>query len=376
MATTNKSLRQARTQKHDEFYTLYEDIAAELQNHRNELKGKVVYCNCDDPTSSNFVRYLCDNFNAYGLKALIATHYIDPQTSTQKPVKLTVSRADSAEGFIRELTTLEGDGDFRSEECIAILNSADIVITNPPFSLWRDFIDLIIDNNKTFILLGTIHAINYQSILDGVKAGKITTGYTNFNKTLKFAVPEHYDGKTTSNTTKYAEVHGICWWTNLPVTNRTPLQLSKFYSPDLYPKYEAKNTKGKPTATAPVDAINVDRVADIPCNYDGLMGVPITIIGQLDYNQFEVVGKLNNGFIGDKKVFSRILIRRRATVTATATAPVIQIYVIAPITILQVRQQAVLSVPARQSIQQFASIWVLPRDDVCVCASSTTPQPI
>ena len=311
MAKSNKNLREARVKKNDEFYTLYEDIATELINYKDELKDKIIYCNCDDPSTSNFVKYFTGNFQEFGLKKLIATYYIDPHDTNQRPTKLVLTRASNAEGFIRKLTTLNGDGDFRSDECVELLKSADIIVTNPPFSLWREYIELIIANNKGYITMGTIQAINYQTMLEGVKQGTITTGYTNYNKSLKFIVPEHYAGKTVANDTKYAEVHAICWWTNLPVTNRKPLPLTKFYSPEQYPKYEAKNTKGNPTANAPVDAINVNRVIDIPCDYNGLMGVPITILGKLNPDQFTVHGKLNNGFIGDKKIFTRILIRRK-----------------------------------------------------------------
>lgn len=316
---TNKTLRNARKAKKDEFYTRYEDIAKELVHYKDQLRGKVVYCNCDNPAESNFVKYFTDNFTSFALKKLIATHYVNPQTSGTKPQKLVLTPADNAEGFIREVTVLEGDGDFRSEECIAILKQADVVVTNPPFSLWREFAELLISHNKQFIVLGTIQAANYTPMLKGIITGTIQAGYTNYNKSLKLFVPADYNSKKFIDGRKVVEVP-VCWWTNLSVTNRKPLSLHKYYTSAEYPKYEAKNTKGKPAASAAYDAINVDRVADIPCDYDGLMGVPVTILGQLDYSQFEVVGKINNGFIGDRKVFTRIIIKRKKA--AVATTPV------------------------------------------------------
>lgn len=311
---TNQSLRKARAAKKDEFYTLYTDIEKELVHYKEQLRGKTVYCNCDNPLESNFVRYFTNNFKSLGLKKLIATHYLDPQTSDTKPHKLVLTQADNADGFIRELTLLSGDGDFRSDECVALLQEADIVVTNPPFSIWREFAELILANNKQFLALGTIQAANYTSMLQGIIAGTIQAGYTNYNKTLKFVVPEYYDGKISADGDKMAEV-SVCWWTNLPVTNRKPITLQKHYSPEAYPKYEAKNTKGKSVDSLIYDAINVDRVADIPCDYDGLMGVPVTILGKIDYSQFEVIGKINNGFIGDRKVFTRLIIKRKKSIS-------------------------------------------------------------
>lgn len=315
---TNRTLRNARAAKKDEFYTRYEDIEKELVHYTEQLRGKTVYCNCDDPQESNFVRYFTDNFSILGLKKLIATHYVDQQTADAKPQKLVLAQADNAEGFIRALTALEGDGDFRSDECLELLQQADVVVTNPPFSLWREFADLIISNNRQFIAIGTIQAANYIQMLEGIIAGTIQAGYTNYGKALKFFVPADYSSKKVIDGKKVAEVP-VCWWTNLPVTNRKPLTLHKHYSPEAYLKYEAKNSKGKPVASAPYDAINVDRVADIPCDYDGLMGVPVTILGQIDYSQFEVIGKINNGFICGRKVFTRIVVRRKK-VPAVATA--------------------------------------------------------
>lgn len=310
---TNKTLRNARVAKKDEFYTQYSDIEKELVNYKGQLRGKTVYCNCDNPDESNFVKYFTDNFTALGLKKLIATHYIDPQTTTIKPHKLVLTQTANADGFISEVSTLYGDGDFRSEECLSLLSQSDIVVTNPPFSIWREFAELIISNNKYFVAMGTIQAANYTAMLDGIIAGTVQAGYTNYNKSLKFVVPEHYESKKIIDGKKVVEVP-VCWWTNLSVTNRKPIQLNKHYTPEVYPKYESRNTKGKPTESIVYDAINVDRVADIPYDYEGLMGVPVTLLGKIDYNQFEVLGKINNGFICGRKVFTRLIIKRKIPV--------------------------------------------------------------
>lgn len=341
---TNRTLRNARKNKKDEFYTQLSDIEKELVNYAGQLVGKTVYCNCDSPESS-FVRYFTDNFKSLGLKGLIATHYVAPQTG-KKPQKIALTPANNAEGFIRAISELEGDGDFRSEECLELLKASDVVITNPPFSLWREFVELLIAHGKQFLALGTIHAINYKSVLDGIIRNTIRPGYTNYNKTLRFIVPAGYNSRIIDGQ-GIAEVPSICWWTTLPVSNRKALDLHKTYTPDEYQKYEAKTSKGTPAACAPVDAINIDRVADIPCDYDGLMGVPVTVLGVLDYSQYEVVGKVNNGFIGGRKVYTRILIRRRkiATQISADQTPAIIF---------------VTQAPATEVAETVTSMWVHP----------------
>lgn len=295
--------------KRDEFYTLYDDIDLELDNHRDYFEGKVVYCNCDDPTESNFVKYFIDNFEPLGLKRLIATHYIDPAISDTKPQQLTLQQ--TAEGFIRSLTPLTGDGDFRSPEAVALLQTADVVVTNPPFSLFREFIEQMAAYDKQFLVLGTVQAVNYTPILDGIIADRIRVGYTNYNRPLTFFVPHHYKGKEDNGDT-YAEVHGICWWTTLPVNNKRLLPLKEFYSPSVYPKYEAKNTKGKYDPAYPrYDAINVDRTEYIPQDYWGYIGVPITALGLIDLNKWQVIDKINNAYIGIHKVYARLIIKRK-----------------------------------------------------------------
>lgn len=306
----NKSLRNARQVRKNVFYTRYEDIAVELMNYADQSVGKTAYCNCDTPLESNFVRYLAENFKYLELKSLITTHYLDRKASDINPQKLVLTKADNEAGFFSELSTLEGDRDFRSEECPDLLRQAYVVVTNPPFSLLREYAGVIISQGKPFVLMGTIQAANYTPMLQGILLGTIKSGYTNYGKSLKFYVPAGYDSKKFIDGRKVVEVL-VCLWTNLLVTNRQPLQLKRNYTPEAYPKYKSKTIKGTPSSFAPIDAINVDCFADIPCDYDGLMGVPVTILGKIDYSQFEVVSKINNGFIGNRKVFTRIIIRRK-----------------------------------------------------------------
>lgn len=316
---TNKSLRNAQQRQKDSFYTLYADIADELINYAPQLNNKTVYCNCDDPVQSNFVKYLTDNFKAFNLKCLIATHYIDPEQATDRPSQLTLTRTTTnAEGFIRLLSPLQSNGDFRSPECIDLLTKSDIIITNPPFSLFKEFITLILDHNKHFICLGTMHAINYQVVLDGVINNIIRTGFTNFNQELSFLVPSHYAGKPTDTEYKIAKV-SVCRWTSLKVPKQT-IPLTKHYTPDRYPKYDARDTKGNPVYTRPYDAINVNRLKDIPFNYTGFIGVPVTILNQLNPDQFTLHGKLNNGFVGGKKHYTRLIVKPTHGKTPTRPA--------------------------------------------------------
>lgn len=323
----NKSLRNARRARKDEFYTRYEDIAVELVNYTDQLAGKTAYCNCDNPLKSNFVRYFTENFKCLELKSLIVTHYIDRKTTDIKPQKLILTKADNEAGFICKLSQLEGNGDFRSDECLDLLRESDVVVTNPPFSLWREYEDVVISQGKQFALMGIIQAANYTPMLQGILSGTIKAGYTNYNKALKFTVPDNYCSKKIIDGKKVVEVP-VCWWTNLLVANRQPLQLKRNYTPEDYPKYEAKTAKGKPSSSTPVDAINVDIVADIPCDYDGLIGVPVTILGKIDYNQFEVVDKVNDGFISSRKVFTRIIIRKKRVPAATTATKIADIFAI------------------------------------------------
>jgi len=277
---SKRSLQAAKTNKNDEFYTKLEDIEAEVNNYKDSFNGKVVYCNCDDPTESNFVRYCEDNFKALGLKQLIATHYIASETDTTKPQQLTLTQ--SAEGFIRSITPLTGDGDFRSPEAIALLQTADIVVTNPPFSLFREYVAQLYKYGKKFLIIGNINAVANKEIFPLIKDNKMWLGN---NQVKEFIIPEDAPKKSgqrvDSNGVRYQQFGNITWFTNLDHKKRhDTLYLGKSYkkNPQFYPKYDN------------YDAIEVSKVADIPYDYDGVMGVPITYLVKHNPDQFEILG--------------------------------------------------------------------------------------
>lgn len=313
MANRNEDLRKANKAKKDEFYTQLSDIEKELNNYRKEFLGKVIFCNCDDPYESNFFKYFAMNFNFLGLKKLIATCYATSpvaytqlslfdveglkisRKSTNKAYKIEITEVsdNNDDGAIdlsdveyliknkkNTLTLLKGDGDFRSDECVKLLKEADIVVTNPPFSLFREYVSQLIEYDKQFIVMGNTNALSYKEVFKLFKEDNIRTGYTNFNVGMYFFVPddtEKYhkivDGK------KMVRVATSCWFTNLPVKRHNEkLILYEVYSKDNYPKYEN------------FDAINVDSYTKIPKDYDGYMGVPITFLDKYNPNQFKLLG--------------------------------------------------------------------------------------
>mgnify|MGYP001616113665 FL=1 len=274
--SSNKSLRKADGVKNDEFYTHFDDIQAELNFYRDQLKDKVIYCNCDDPAESAFTDFFKLNFDYLGIKKLICTRY-------QKSNLFTYADPVRRSGYRLEITAknkndkkpvkinLKGDGDFRSPECIELLKEADIVITNPPFSLFREYVDQLIKNNKKFLIIGNDNAITYKEIFKLVKENKIWLGYT---RVKEFHKP---DGSTQ----KFGNVG---WFTNLDVKKRhEDIILFKTYKGNKsdYPKYDH------------YDAINVDRTKDIPADYKGAMGVPITFLDKHNPEQFEIIDGLN-----------------------------------------------------------------------------------
>lgn len=308
----NKTLRNANKKKEDEFYTRLEDIENELKHYREDYKGKVIFCNCDDPYESNFFKYFAMNFNTFGLKKLIATCYssspiantqlslfdiIEPHTEgdNKKPYKIEITEVKDLNGdgaidlFDVEyllksdkntLSLLEGDGDFRSAECIELLKQSDIVATNPPFSLFRDYIATLVEYDKKFIVIGNTNALTYKETFKLIKENKLRTGYTNFNVGMYFYVPDTWEKyHKIENGRKLVRVSTSCWFTNLEVKkHKEDLILFKPYTPEEYPKYYN------------FDAININKVSDIPCDYDGIMGVPITFIDKYNPDQFEVIG--------------------------------------------------------------------------------------
>lgn len=280
----NSNLQKARKQKNDEFYTRLEDIENELKHYRPHFKGKVVLCNCDNPEWSNFWKYFHLNFEFLGLKKLISTHYNMDGSSSYK---LEYDGGNDRDCTVGVKTELKGNGDFRSEECLEILKSADIVVTNPPFSRFitnangYGFIETLVDYDKKFLIIGNKNAITYKAFFSLLRDNKVWLGYTSPNE---FNTP---NGKTE-------KINGLCrWFTNLDIQKRhEDIILFKHYNPKEYPKYDNYN------------AINVDKVSDIPCDYDGVMGVPITFLDKYNPEQFEIVA-FRKGEDGKDLVFTR-----------------------------------------------------------------------
>lgn len=291
--TTNDNLYRARKAKNDEFYTQLEDVSKEVKHYREYFKDKIVYCNCDDPRWSAFWKYFHLNFSALGLKKLISTHYDENETT----YKMEYTGGDDNDIDVGVITPLEGNGDFRNQECLDLLDEADIVVTNPPFSLFREYVSALMKHNKRFLIIGNNNAITYKDFFPLLKNGDVWIGYSH---------PSEFD--TPNGVTK--KVIGLCcWFTNLGIAKRPEkLVLRKKYTPEEYPRYDN------------YDAINVNKIADIPVDYEGVMGVPISIMGKYNPDQFEIVGfkKGNDGrdlvFTreGKKRVpYVRILIRPR-----------------------------------------------------------------
>lgn len=310
---TKETLEKAKKQKNDEFYTRYEDIENEVMKYRRSFKGKVVYLPCDDPANkqSEFWSFFVNNFDAFGLKKLIATHYDEDS----KAYKIWIDGDTTGDGYIDDSDALQedliGNGDFRSPECTAILNECDIVCTNPPFSMFREFVDWIFTAKKQFLIIGNNNAITYKEIFPLIKDNQMWVGYT-ANKTCIFRVGEGYafDDRITKQINDgnyYGKVPAITWFTNLPNTKRNEemvLTASYYANPDAYPHYDN------------YDGINVDRLAQIPKDYEGAMGVPITIIDSYNPEQFEII-KFRKGDDGKdlrfngKEPYFRVLIRRK-----------------------------------------------------------------
>lgn len=280
----NTNLHKAKDAKNDEFYTQLTDVSKELMHYKHHFKDKIVFCNCDDPTWSAFWKYFHLNFAELGLKKLISTHY-DREKATYK-MEYEGGNDNDIEAGVK--TSLEGNGDFRNAECIELLKEADIVVTNPPFSLFREYVAQLMEYEKKFIVWGNNNAITYKEIFPLLKENRMWLGYT-ANKTCVFRLSDEYmkyDEKITAQMgdgCKYGKVPAISIFTNLDITKRhEKLILWKNYTPEEYPKYDN------------YDAINVDKVTDIPCDYDGIMGVPITFLDKYSPEQFEIIGLLNS----------------------------------------------------------------------------------
>ena len=374
----NTSLGAAKTARNDEFYTQLTDIEKEMRHYRKHFQGKTVLCNCDDPFESNFFKYFVLNFNRLGLKKLIATCYYsspiagkqlkygfdadgqmtfafeakdDGENKGQRPYKAVVTKVydttgdggvdmlDVAELFKsgeNELAELEGDGDFSSPECLVLLDQADIVVTNPPFSLFRDYVAVLMAHQKHFIIIGNMNAITYEDFFPLLKDNKVWIGAKSLNQDMYFDVPDERKQWLLANKKEgsaYKIINGVvmgrlasaCWFTNLDLKKRhEEMILVKHYNPDEYPKY------------VNYDAIEEAKISDIPCDYAGLMGVPITFLDKYNPEQFEIVGisrevvrtlsddvrkngaypqigrfYLNIGAAKYKKVYERLVIRNK-----------------------------------------------------------------
>ncbi len=289
----NKNLTEAKKNKKDEFYTQLADIERELKHYKKHFRGKVVYCNCDDPRVSNFFHYFSYNFEKLGLKKLITTCYknknmdLFSQNDSEEAIYLEYEGDKNGNNVpdIEEIgiKPLKGDGDFRSQESIELLKQADIVVTNPPFSLFREYVAQLIEYDKKFIILGHQNAITYRDIFTYIKEDKLWLGAEN-GGTKWFEVNDDYNIQTESrkkieNGKKYFSMGNVVWFTNVDISKRyEDIILYKGYDNEEYIKYEN------------YDAINIDKVADIPIDYNGYMGVPITFLYKYNPNQFKIIG--------------------------------------------------------------------------------------
>ena len=355
----NTDLHAAARAKKDEFYTQLSDIELELRNYKPFFRDKIVFCNCDDPYESNFFKYFALNFNALKLKKLIATCYNgspvsgnelmldfgdeikEPQKTAYK-VEITEVKDENGDGAINlsdvqyllkndknVITILKGNGDFRSDECVELLKQSDIVVTNPPFSLFREYVAQLDFYNKDFIIMGNTNTLVCKEVFRMFMKDRIRTGYTHFNTGMFFYVPDSFEKyHHMENGKKMARVSTSCWYTNLPVKKHMEeLVLYKHYTPEEYPNYDN------------YDAIEVKTYTDIPCDYYGVMGVPITFLDKYNPTQFEIIwqasgntyanapkdllqalgfnpnikygGGLGTPVLNGKATYTRVLIRRR-----------------------------------------------------------------
>lgn len=289
---SNANLHKAKDAKNDEFYTQLTDVSKELMHYKQHFKDKTVLCNCDDPTLSAFWKYFHLNFSALGLKKLISTHY----DKTQPTYKMEYTGGNDNDIEVGVKTSLDGNGDFRNQECLDILDKADIVVTNPPFSLFREYVAILMEHEKKFLIIGSLNAVKYSKCFPLIMNNQMWLGN---NSVHNFMQP---DGTVK----KFGNIN---WYTNLDFAKRhEKIILRKEYNDKEYPKYET------------YDAIEVSKVTNIPVNYNGIMGVPISFISKYNPEQFEIVGEFNHGsdnifdlakpIINGKVLYPRIAIRR------------------------------------------------------------------
>lgn len=294
-----KYFHTAKRSKNDEFYTILTDIEKELRHYTTHFRKKIVLCNCDDPRVSNFFKYFLNNFEKMELKGLITTCY-----QNDKPDLFTQYKSDKGVYFryrgeqkskrLPDPTKvkpcdLKGDGDFRSEECISLLKEADIVVTNPPFSLFREYVAQLVEYGKKFLIIGNWNAITYKNVFKLIKEDKLWIGVNSNRNFSGFIVPEHYplhgtEARVDENGNRIISTNITCWFTNLDITKRhEELTLYKTYSPREFPKYDN------------YDAIEVSKTADIPMDYKGVMGVPVTFLDKYNPEQFEIIWTTDRG---------------------------------------------------------------------------------
>jgi hypothetical protein len=329
----NRSMQTARASKQDEFYTQLSDIEKELRHYTKHFKNKTILCNCDDPKVSNFFHYFSHNFEKLKLKKLITTCYKnqDADLFSKRISEAGVYLEYGGEKNGNRVPTakqigihrLKGDGDFRSEECVELLKQADIVVTNPPFSLFREYVEQLVKYEKKLLIIGNQNAISGKEVFGLIKENKIWLGYTH---PVAFIVPDHYEMREVrswrdADGTNWRSMGNACWYTNLDIQKRHEELVSiKEYSAKEYTSYDNYN------------AIEVSRYKDIPGDYDGVMGVPVTFLEHYNPEQFEIVGsdyevkqglfpellrrdwagKTDRGYVNGRRLFARILIRKRA----------------------------------------------------------------
>ena len=328
----NRSLHAARESKQDEFYTQLGDIEKELKHYADHFRGKSVLCNCDDPRVSNFFHYFTHNFDRLGLKKLVTTCYqsgnADLFSTHDAPRGLTLEYTGNPKGNpvpdpndvgIRELA---GDGDFRSPECVALLEEADVVVTNPPFSLFREYVGQLMEHDKKFLIIGNHNAITYKEIFSLIKDNQLWLGHSH---PVAFRVPDHYEMRTVRSWrdeegNNWRSLGNACWFTNLDIAKRHEKLIAfQHFDEQQHPSYDN------------YDAVEVSKVASIPVDYDGIMGVPITFLNSYNPDQFTILGtsdrggddvkeieairltekKLDSCFVDGQKVYKRLFIKRK-----------------------------------------------------------------
>jgi len=314
----NENLHKAKSAKKDEFYTQLSDIEKELKHYKEHFRGKVVLCNCDDPRVSNFFHYFSYNFEQLGLKKLITTCYknqdmdLFSENTAEKAIYLEYTGDKNGNNVPDPqeigIKPLNGDGDFRSRECVELLKQADIVVTNPPFSLFREYVAQLIDYDKKFVIVGHQNAITYKEVFKLIKENRIWLGYGFAGGAAHF-INKHYEDYATAGDHKEGmiRVSGVTWFTNLDINKRhEDLILFKKYTPEEYPTYDNYN------------AINVDVTKEIPCDYKGVMGVPVTFLDKYNPEQFEILGNeydldisKGRGYVNGKRMYSRIFIKNK-----------------------------------------------------------------